>query len=202
MTTLLQIKASIFADEGQSSRLADHFVERWQAAHPDGRVRVRDLAAEPVPHLTAERFSGFFTDPEERTPVQVEATGLSDALIEELTDADEVVLGLPMYNFTVPSTLKAWMDHVARAGTSFRYTADGPVGLVGDKPVHVFAARGGRYSGTDSDTQTPLLRTFLGLLGLEDLRFTYAEGLASGDGSAEETIQDALRRIDAMVAGS
>ena len=202
MTTLLQIKASIFADEGQSSRLADRFVERWQAAHPDGRVRVRDLAADPVPHITAERFKGFFTDPEERTPTQVEATRLSDALIEELTEADEVVLGLPMYNFTVPSTLKAWMDHVARAGTSFRYTSDGPIGLVGDKPVHILAARGGRYSGTDADTQTPLLRTFLGLLGLKDLQFVYAEGLASSDGSAEETINEALRRIDTAVVGS
>jgi FMN-dependent NADH-azoreductase len=197
MTTLLQIKASIFADQGQSSRLADHFVERWQAAHPDGRVRVRDLAAEPVPHITAERFSGFFADPEERTPTQVEATRLSDALIEELTEADEVVLGLPMYNFTVPSTLKAWMDHVARAGTSFRYTSDGPIGLVGDKPVHVFAARGGRYSGKDSDTQTPLLRNFLGLLGMKDLRFTYAEGLGSGGEAAEKSMNDALRHIDA-----
>lgn len=198
MTTLLHIKSSIFGDEGQSSQLAQRYVDRWQAANPNGRVVVRDLAAEPVPHLTAERFQGFFARPEDRTPTQVAATREADALIAELMAADTVVLGLPMYNFSIPSGLKAYFDHVARAGTTFRYTKHGPEGLVGDKPVVVFAARGGRYQGTELDTQTPLLRTFLGFLGMTDVRFVYAEGLASGEEAAGRALEAARTEADAL----
>lgn len=198
MTTLLQIKASLFGDEGQSSRLAERFVARWRQANPDGRVIVRDLAAEPIPHLTAERFQGFFAQPEQRSPEQVAATRQSDELIAELEEADVVVLGLPMYNFSLPSTLKAYFDHVARVGVTFRYTDKGPEGLIGDKPVHVFAARGGQYQGTDMDTQTPLLRTFLGFLGMKDLRFVFAEGLARSGDVAEQALGKARAQIDAV----
>ncbi|MCC5874497.1 MAG: FMN-dependent NADH-azoreductase [Gammaproteobacteria bacterium] len=198
MKTLLQIKASIFGDQGQSSQLAERFVARWREAHPEGRVIVRDLDANPVPHLTAARFQGFFAKPEERTPEQVEATREADELIAELKDADVVVLGLPMYNFSLPSTLKAYFDHVARAGTTFRYTAKGPEGLVGDKPVHVFAARGGQYEGTGMDTQTPLVRTFLGFLGMKDVRFVYAEGLARSGDVADQALGTARAEIDAI----
>lgn len=196
MKTLLQIKASLFGEQGQSSQLAERFVARWREAHPDGRVLLRDLAANPVPHLTASRFQGFFADPEQRSAEQVEATRESDALIAELKQADVVVLGLPMYNFGLPSTLKAYFDHVARAGVSFRYTANGAEGLIGDKPVYVFATRGGSYQGTALDTQTPMVRTFLGFLGMTDVRFVYAEGLArSGDGP-QQALQAAAREID------
>lgn len=198
MATLLHIKTSIFGDAGQSAQLAERFVARWREAHPEGRVVVRDLAANPVPHLTATRFQGFFAKPEERTPEQVEATREADELIDELLAADIVVLGLPMYNFSLPSTLKAYFDHVARAGTTFRYTADGPQGLVGDKPVHVFAARGGQYDGTDMDTQTPLVRTFLGFLGMKDVRFVFAEGLARSGDVAEQALSAARAQIDAV----
>src|SRR5689334_8477903 len=105
MTTLLQIKSSLFSDAGQSSRLADEFVAAWRAANPDGRVIVRDLARDPLPHLTAARFGAFLAQPAERTPEQQAVVADSDALIAELRAAD-VVIGLPMYNFGVPSVLK------------------------------------------------------------------------------------------------
>lgn len=200
MKTLLVIKSSLFNGSGQSSRLADTFAERWRERHPDGRVLCRDLAADPVPHLTAEAFTGFQADAAERTPPQHSAVAVSDALIAELRQADEIVLGLPMYNFTVPSTLKAWMDHVARAGVTFRYTEDGPQGLIGDKPLYVFAARGGQYQGTPNDTQTPLIRMFFGMLGITDVHFTHAEGLAMGETHAKEVRRDAEAAIQRLAA--
>jgi len=200
MKTLLVIKSSLFNGQGQSSRLADAFVERWREGHPDGRVLCRDLALEPVAHLSAEAFTGFQLEPGERSPAQHAATAVSDSLIAELKGADAVVLGLPMYNFSVPSTLKAWMDHVARAGVTFRYTENGPQGLVGDRPLYVFAARGGRYAGTEMDTQTPLIRMFFGMLGITDIHFTYAEGLALGDEQAEQARSHAVEAIERLAA--
>src|SRR5438477_8315051 len=148
MKTLLQIRSSIFSEGGQSSRLAERFIAAWREANPHGQVVVRDLAREPVPHLDAARFSAFLAKPGERTPEQQAVVAYSDALIAELKRADVVVLGLPMYNFGLPSTLKAYFDHIARAGETFRYTANGPVGLVTGKEVYVLAARGGMYLGT------------------------------------------------------
>lgn len=200
MQTLLVIKSSLFNGSGQSSRLADAFAARWRENNPNGRVLCRDLALEPLPHLTAEAFTGFQRDSAERSPGQHAAAAISDELIAELNAADAVVLGLPMYNFTIPSTFKAWMDHVARAGVTFRYTENGPEGLVGEKPLYVFAARGGKYQGTEMDTQTPLIRTFFGMLGITDVRFTYAEGLAMGEETAEQARSQAVEAIDRLAA--
>src|SRR6266852_3145646 len=116
MKTLLQIQSSIFSNGGQSSQLAGRFIAAWRASNPRGKVIVRDLAAEPVPHLDAARFSAFLSKPEERTPEQQAVIDYSDTLIDELRRADVIVIGLPMYNFGLPSTLKAYFDHVARAG--------------------------------------------------------------------------------------
>jgi FMN-dependent NADH-azoreductase len=200
MKTLLVIKSSLFNGEGQSSQLADAFVARWREANPDGQVLCRDLALEPVPHLDAEAFKGFLAEPADRSPAQHASTAVSDSLIAELRSADEVVIGLPMYNFTVPSTFKAWMDHVARAGVTFRYTENGPQGLIEDRPVYVFAARGGFYEGTEMDTQTPLVRNFLGMLGLKDVHFTYAEGLAISPEQAERSRSEAKQSIEKLAA--
>lgn len=196
MTTLLQINASLFSEDGQSSRLANAFVAAWRQTHPDGRVVKRDLAAEPVPHLDAARFTGFLTEPAARTPAQQEAVAYSDTLIAELCDADVLVLGLPMYNFGIPSTLKAYFDHIARAGVTFRYTAEGPVGLLTGKKVFVFAARGGLYAGTPMDTQSGYVRNFLGFLGMANVEIVYAEGLAIG----EETKVAALGKAQVQLA--
>ena len=178
MRTLLEIRSSLFADQGESSRLADAYVAAWRATHPYARVIVRDLGAAPIPHLDAARVTAFGAAPHARSAADQAAVALSDTLIAELKAADEVVLGVPMYNFGIPSTLKAWIDHVARAGITFRYTEKGPVGLLRGKRVKVFAARGGVYAGTPRDTQTAYLRDVLGFLGLDDVEFVYAEGLA------------------------
>lgn len=133
MNTLLQINTSLFSEEGHSSRLAHRLVQTWRSRYPEDRVIVRDLAKDPPPHLTAERVRAFATPPDARTGEQRALAAYADALIDELRQADVIVLGLPMYNFGVPSVLKAYFDHVARAGVTFRYTGNGPVGLLSDK---------------------------------------------------------------------
>lgn len=197
MTTLLQIKTSLFAD-GQSSQLADHLVARWQAANPDVEVIVRDLTTDPVPHLTAERFGALLTPPAARSAEQAAVAAYSDALIDELTRADVIVLALPMYNFGIPSTLKAYFDHVARSGITFRYTAEGPEGLVDGKRVYVVAARGGLYSGSSLDTQSDYVRNFLGFLGMREVEFVYAEGLNMGDEPKARGLASAREALDAL----
>lgn len=200
MKTLLQINASLFSGQGQSSTLAAQFVERWQQANPDGRIIVRDLATNPVPHLTADKFQSFLTPDAERSAVQAAMVAGSDELIAELREADLIVFGLPMYNFGIPSTLKAWIDHVARAGHTFKYTENGPVGLLEDKPVYLFAARGGKYHGTPRDTQSAYMTNFLNFIGLRNIEFVYAEGLALGDQPRLDALNKASDAIDRLAA--
>jgi FMN-dependent NADH-azoreductase len=178
MTTLLQINASIHNGKGQSSQLANQFVAAYREGHPDARIVVRDVAAaEPVPHLNGERFGAFMTKADDRSAEQQAIVAYSDALIGELKSASIIVIGLPMYNFGVPSQLKAYFDHIARAGVTFAYTEQGPKGLITGKRVFVFATRGGVYAGTPLDTQTSYVRDFLRFLGMTDVEFVYAEGL-------------------------
>ena len=199
MSHILQLNSSLFGENGQSSRLASEFVAGLAAA-TGATVKVRDLARQTVPHLTAERFAAFTTPASERTVEQQRHVAESDALIEELRQADVLVLGVPMYNFGVPSTLKAYFDHVARAGVTFRYTAEGPVGLLTGKRAFVFATRGGRYAGTDADLQSAFLRRFLGFIGIHDVEFIYAEGLSLGPEQREQALAAALERIDQLAA--
>lgn len=200
MKTLLQIKASVFSDNGHSTRLANEFVAGWQKANPDGRVVVRDVAADPLPHLGAERVQAFFTPAEQRTAEQHAHAAASQELIDELKAADVVVLGLPLYNFGVPSTLKAYFDHLARAGITFRYTANGPEGLLADRKVYVFAARGGFHKGTPSDSQTPFVTTFLNFIGLRDIEFVYAEGLNVSEDQKRSALEAASAAIVRLAA--
>jgi FMN-dependent NADH-azoreductase len=195
MKTLLQLNTSIFSDAGQSTRLADAFVAARKVIEPGLQVVVRDFAKDPVPHLTADGFQGFLAKPEARTSAQAQVVAYSDALIDELKRADTIVLGLPMYNFAVPSTLKAYFDHIARAGVTFKYTDKGPVGLLTGKKAYVFAARGGVYLGTTADTQTAYVRDFLAFLGITDVEFVYAEGLAMGEASRTAAIAKAEAAI-------
>ncbi len=196
MTTLLQINTSLFGAAGQSSRLADQFVGLQQAREPGIRIIKRELANAAVPHLTAEHFQAFLAKPADRSESQHGLVALSDALIEELKRANIIVLGLPMYNFGIPSTLKAYFDHVARAGVTFRYTDNGPQGLLTDKKAYVFATRGGHYAGTAADTQTRYVRDFLQFVGISDIEFIYAEGLARGEPGRTEALNAAAARID------
>jgi FMN-dependent NADH-azoreductase len=200
MKTLLQIQSSIFSNGGESSRLASQFVSRWQEDNPGAEVIVRDIGRDPVPHLTAERFQSFLAKPEDRTPAQQAVAAYSDALIGELESADVIVLGLPMYNFGVPSALKAYFDHIARGGRTFKYTEKGPVGLLTGKKAVVFATRGGLYSGTPLDTQTGYVRDFLRFLGVSDVEFVYAEGLAMGDAAKNASLASAASETAALVA--
>jgi FMN-dependent NADH-azoreductase len=195
MKTLLQLNSSLFSGKGQSSQLADKFVAQWAASNPGSEVITRDLAAEPIPHLDAERFGAFLAKAEDRTEDQQAVAALSDQLISELRNADVIVLGVPMYNFGIPSQLKAYFDHVARAGVTFRYTENGPVGLLTGKKAYVFAARGGMYAGTARDTQSGYVRDFLSFIGIDDVEFVYAEGLSMGDASKEA----ALTKADSVI---
>ena len=200
MKTLLQITTSLFSEQGHSSQLANRFVEAWRARNPEDRVIVRDLAQDPVPHLTAERFQAFLAPADARTAAQQAVVAYSDALIDELRQANVIVLGLPMYNFGVPSTLKAYFDHVARAGITFRYTENGPVGLLGEKTVYVLATRGGAYQGTVKDTQTLYVQDFFNFLGINDIRFIYAEGLNLGQERQQSALAEATAAIRRLAA--
>ena len=195
MTTLLQINSSIFSNGGQSSQLANAFVATWRANKPEAQVAVRDLANQPLHHLDAQRVSAFFTPPDARTPEQQTFVDESDTLINEIKQSDVIVIGLPMYNFGIPSTLKAYFDQIARAGVTFRYTKNGPEGLLSGKKAYVFAARGGLYAGTNLDSQTTYVRDFLNFLGINDVEFVYAEGLNMGEESRDQALARAHQRL-------
>jgi FMN-dependent NADH-azoreductase len=187
----LQINSSIFGAGGQSTQLADRFVSGL-----GGTVTVRDLAKEPVPHLDAGRFGAFLAKPDARTPEQRAVVEYSDRLIGELRDADTVVLALPMYNFGAPSTLRAYFDHLARAGVTFRYTEKGAVGLLTGKKVYVFVTRGGVYG--EKHAHADYVRDFLAFLGMTDVTFVYAEGLAMGDVPRETGLASARSHIQKL----
>jgi FMN-dependent NADH-azoreductase len=184
----LQINSSIFGAGGQSSQLADKFV-----GGIGGDVVVRDLARDPVPHLDAGRFGAFLAKPEARTQQQQAVIDYSDRLIGELRDADTIVIALPMYNFGVPSTLRAYFDHVARAGVTFKYTEKGPVGLLTDKKAYVFVTRGGVYG--EKHAHTDYVRDFLAFLGITDVTFIHAEGLAISEPSKQASLMKARNQI-------
>jgi len=200
MATLLQIDSSLFSDQGASSQLAADFVSAWQSSRPGTRIIHRSLALEPIPHLDQDRFVALTTPPDQRTPEQAEIARQSDILVDELRAADTVVLGLPMYNFGVPSTLKAYFDHVARAGVTFRYTATGPEGLLTGKPVFVLAARGGKYQGSALDSQTRFVTDFFQFLGMGPVEFVYAEGLAMGEDQRAQALVQAKHALAAKAA--
>lgn len=200
MTNILVITASIFGQDGQSSQLVKRTLDQLGQAHGEINVVTRDLAAEPVPHLDASRFGAFLTGADDRNDEQKRVIDYSDSLIQEIQNADVIVMGVPMYNFGIPSALKAYFDHIARAGVTFRYTENGPVGLLEDRPVYVLAARGGIYAGTPNDSQTPYIRSFLGFLGLKDVQFLYAEGLNMGDDQKANALEAAGRNIETLTA--
>lgn len=200
MKTILQINSSLSGEQGASSKLASRFVASLLEREPGSRRILRDLATDPLPHLSAERFQAFTTPAAERSESQRREVAESDALIAELREADVIVFGLPMYNFGIPSTLKSYFDHVARAGETFRYTPQGPVGLLGGRKAYILATRGGRYAGTPMDSQTAYVKQFLGFIGIDDVEFVYAEGLALGDEQREAALAGAGDEITRLAA--
>ena len=196
---ILQINSS--ARQGaNSTRVADAIVARLTASQPLANVVLRNLATEPHPVLDEAALGALFTPADQRTPEQAARVALDDALIAEVQAADVIVLGVPMYNLGVPVQLKTWIDAIARAGVTFRYTENGPEGLLKGKKVYVALARGGRYRDTPFDTQVPYLRTVLGFLGIADVSFIYAEGLNMGPDAAEQGFAEAEADIVAAVA--
>lgn len=193
---ILQIKSSLFGDDGQSSRLANEFVAALLERNPGAKLVVRDLVRDPVPHLDPARLAAFGA--KEPSPAQRAVLAESDTLIEELRQADRLVIGLPMYNFGVPSQLKAWYDHVARAGLTFRYTEKGPQGLLTGKKATIFATRGGEYAASGNDWQAEFVRVIFGFIGITDVEFVLAEGLALSEASRAASLakaRGALRRL-------
>jgi len=199
---ILQINSSARADGSHSTRLASTLVERVQASSPNAAatVTVRDLGRTPHPELNETALQALFTPAELRTPEQVARVALDDALIAELQAADVVVLGVPMYNFGVPAALKNWIDAISRAKVTFAYTEKGPEGLLKGKKVYVALTRGGQYRNTPSDSQVPYLKTVFSFLGMTDLQFVYAEGLAMGPEAEQQALASAHAQIADVLA--
>jgi FMN-dependent NADH-azoreductase len=195
MNTILHLTSSIFGEKGESSRLSSEFVDRL----PDTKVIRRDLGKDPIPHLDGARFGAFLSRPDTRTPEQQAVLDQSNALIAELQAADTIVIGAPLYNFGISSQLKAWFDHVARAGVTFKYTDTGSVGLLSGRKAYVFTARGGHYAGTPADIHTAYLKTMLGFLGIADVTFVHAEGLAISKDRKAAALAAARNALRALV---
>ena len=195
MTNILHVTASIRSGESVSRKLGNQLVEKIGQG-TDASIVTRDLAANDLPLIDADRFAANLTPPAERDEKQQALADVADALIAELQAADTLVLSLPVYNFTMPSTLKAWADLVARAGTTFRYTESGPEGLLTGKKAYALIASGGTPIGSEIDFLTPWLRHFLKFIGITDLEIIAADGISGVDG--EEKIAAALNAIDAL----
>ena len=196
---ILQINASARRTGANSTRIANQIVARLRALHPGAQLTRRDLAETPHPALDEAALGALFTPASQRTPEQAARVALDDVLIAELQAADVIVLGVPMYNFGIPAQLKNWIDAIARAGVTFRYTEQGPQGLVQGKRVYVALARGGVYRDTPADTQVPYLKTLFAFLGMEDLRFIYAEGLNMGPDAASRGFAQADADLEAAL---
>ncbi|CNK51062.1 azoreductase [Yersinia pseudotuberculosis] len=201
MSKVLVLKSSILATSSQSNQLADFFVEQWQAAHAGDQITVRDLAAQPIPVLDGELVGALRPSGTALTPRQQEALALSDELIAELQANDVIVIAAPMYNFNIPTQLKNYFDMIARAGVTFRYTEKGPEGLVTGKRAIILTSRGGIHKDTPTDLVVPYLRLFLGFIGITDVEFVFAEGIAYGPEVATKAQADAKTLLAQVVAG-
>ena len=196
---ILQINASARHAGAYSTRIADQIVARLRAEYPQARLTVRDLARQPHPMLDEAALTALFTPAEQRTPEQAKRVALDDALIAEVQAADVLVIGAPMYNFGVSVQLKTWIDAITRSGVTFRYTANGPEGLLKGKKVYVALARGGRYREAGTDLQALYLQTILNFLGMTDAQFIYAEGLNMGVEAAQQGLAEAEADIAALL---
>ena len=197
MTKVLVLKSSILAGYSQSSQLADFYIEQAKAQGKD--VTVRDLAANPIPVLDGELVGAMRPSETPLSPRQQEALDLSDELIAELQAHDEVVIAAPMYNFNIPTQLKNYFDLIARAGVTFRYTEAGPEGLVKGKKAVVISSRGGIHKDTPTDLLTPYVKLFLGFIGITDVEFVFAEGIAYGPEVASKATAEAKDTIKQIV---
>jgi len=197
MSKVLVLKSSILAGYSQSSQLADFYIEQAKAQGKE--VTVRDLAANPIPVLDGELVGAMRPSDTPLSPRQQEALDLSDELIAELQAHDEVVIAAPMYNFNIPTQLKNYFDLIARAGVTFRYTEAGPEGLVKGKTAVVISSRGGIHKDTPTDLLTPYVKLFLAFIGITDVEFVFAEGIAYGPEVASKATAEAKDAIKQIV---
>lgn len=202
MKRILFIQSSLFGDDSASLKIARSLVEQMLDDNPGSEVTSIDLAEQALPHLDGEEFKSWTTPPEQRDAKQAELAARSDRLIEQLLAHDTLVLAVPMYNLGIPSTLKAWIDRVTRAGKTFSYTANGPVGLVKNMQAYLVFARGGVYRNTPQDTQTGYLKSVLGLMGIGVAETIYAEGLNMGADKREKSLAGALDKVRRLATGS
>lgn len=202
MTRALIVNSAATGEGSVSTRLTNELVEQLKQRDPSLEVTVRDIGRAPIPHLTADTVAaikGVADSLAERNTL-----ALSNVLVEELVEADLLVIGAPMYNFGIASTLKSWFDHVLRSGVTFRYTENGPEGLVKGKRAVVIETRGGLYTegpGAALDAQEPHLRALLGFIGITDVTFVRAEKLAFGLDAASAAIAAAVEEIGALAEG-
>ncbi|MFJ5538943.1 FMN-dependent NADH-azoreductase [Vreelandella titanicae] len=199
-TRALVITSSILAENGQSIALANRFIAQASARN-DVNVTQRDVVKTSLPHLDISELGAWQVAAAERTAEQQALAARSEELLTELRTNDVLVIAVPMYNLGIPSQLKAWFDRVLRAGETFRYTENGPQGLVEGKRAIILAARGGQYAGTEFDSQTPHLKAMLGLMGIKEVDVVYAEGLNLGEQQREAAIKEAFQAIDQLVEG-
>jgi FMN-dependent NADH-azoreductase len=201
---LLHIDSSVFGGQSVTRELGAHVVAQWQRSVPGIEVIERDLAADPLPHLSASLFTARALEPGLRNEQQQRDVAQSDTALEEFLAADVLVIGAPMYNFGIPSQLKAWIDRIAIAGKTFRYTEKGPEGLAKGKRAIVLSARGGIYTpGTPAaaaDFQEAYLRQVLGFLGITDIRFVRAEGVNMSAEQRQRAVAAAVAQIDGGLA--
>lgn len=193
---ILQINSSARAENSYSTRLANALVAHLRTNQPQAEAKVRDLGRTPHPMLDEAALQALFTPADKRTPEQTARVALDDALIAEIQAADVLVLAVPMYNFSVPAQLKNWIDAISRAGVTFRYTEQGPEGLLKGKKAFVVQTRGGIHRNSPTDSLTPYLKTFLGFLGITDVEFVYAEGLSMGPDAEQNGLTAAYEQIE------
>jgi FMN-dependent NADH-azoreductase len=200
MKSLLVINSSAAREGSVSRELVEFAVDHLLRESPHVSVALRDLGVNPVPHLDVATLNGVRGTP--ATDSEKTARALSDELIAELRAADTIVIGAPMYNFGVTTALRAWFDHVLRAGETFSYSSEGPRGLLGGKRVIVIESRGGLYSegpATAIDFQEPYLRHLLGFVGIKDVTFVHAEKIGYGPEARLAALEGARRQIDALL---
>jgi FMN-dependent NADH-azoreductase len=196
---ILQVNSAARVAGANSTQIANSVTARLLKKHNDAVAEVLDLAANPHPALDDAGLGALFTPAEQRSPQQHARMKLDEALIAQVQSADVMVLGVPMYNFGISSQLKNWIDAIAKAGVTFRYTESGPEGLLKGKKVYVALARGGIYRDTPNDTQVPYLKMLLGFLGMTDVEFIYAEGFALGPESVEKAFASANEQIAHLI---
>src|ERR1700761_5046118 len=196
--TVLTVASSPMGERSVTRKLSDKLTDELKKAHPGAHFITRDLVASPLPHIDGSFIASVFTRPDERDEALQAAVAASDKAVDELIAADVIIIGAPMYNFGIPSSLKAWIDHVVRMGRTFTGGASGPEGLLLNKKVIVISARGHVYTAgpyTTWDHQEPQLRTALGFMGLSDISFVRAEGLQGGSEAAEAAFALADQQI-------